>query len=129
MEIKTRDQTAPRWRLHHASLLQRDVSVSSEDQVIDDVDAERLPRLHKFPREEEVVAGRRRVTRGVVVKDDDARCVVIEGEAEDVPRGDRRGVQCPNIDLTLPDDAVLRIEVDRAQALLNVVAVADDERS
>src|SRR5258708_12354761 len=118
MEIKTRDQTAPRWRLHHASLLQRDVSVSSEDQVIDDVDAERLPRLHKFPREEEVVAGRRRVTRGGVVKDDDARCVVIEGEAEDVPRGDRRGVQVPNIDPTLPPTPLLPTISHLPQALL-----------
>jgi len=64
--------------------------------VIDDVDAQDLPRFDEFPREEKIISGRFGRTARMVMED---------------------------------DDAVLRVEVDRAQALLNMVAVLDDERS
>ena len=55
--MKKRGQTAPLFELHEASLLQRDEAVRTQDQVIEDLDAQGLPRVDEPSREEEILSG------------------------------------------------------------------------
>jgi hypothetical protein len=96
--------------------------------VIEEVDAQQLPGLDQLPCEEEVIGGGRRVPRGMVVKHDDARCMVVESKAENIAGRDVRRVQRSYVDLPLADDPILGVELDCAETLLNLMAVACKER-
>lgn len=113
--------------LHHASLLQRDEPVGTQDQVIEDLDAEDLPRFDEVSGEEEIFSGRIGTPGRMVVEDDERRCVIVECEAQDIARGNHGAVERPNVDLPLAEDAIPRIEIDGSDPFLHVMPVPGDE--
>src|SRR5689334_25280882 len=59
----------------------------------------------------------------MVVEDDRRRSVIVQRETEDVARGHRCRGESADEDLPFADDAAAYIEVERAERLLNAVAV------
>jgi hypothetical protein len=75
----------------------------------------------------EIRLGRIWVAGGVVVEDDERGGVLEKAVAEHFPRRGERGVQRPDEDLPLRDEAVAGVHEDGAEVLLEVVSVLGDE--
>ena len=64
--------------------LQADEALVADDDVVDQLDVEDAARRHQMFRRLDVLGGRRRVTTGVVVAEDEAWAVADDGRAEDL---------------------------------------------
>ena len=72
--------------LHTADLFEAGVSTVADDDVIEHVNTEELPRLNKTLRQRVVIGARRRITARVIVRQDDRRSVREKGCLEHFAR-------------------------------------------
>jgi hypothetical protein len=113
--------------LEITAILHRDVAITAEDEVIDQLDIEELGRAGEPTCVSHVLVGWLRVTGRVVVEHDDAFRVLAERPAEDVTGAHEGGVQRADEDLALRDDAATCVEEQRAETFLHFSRVPRGE--
>src|SRR3954453_16903371 len=74
----------------HAPVAERDPGVVADHDVVQDVEVQEPSRGDRLGGEVEILRRRRRVARGVVVDEDDARSVEPDGVPEQLPDPDER---------------------------------------
>ena len=100
----------------HAAVAQRHVRVVADDEVVEQVDVEQAAGRERLGREVQVVRGRRRVARRVVVDEDHARRVEPDGVPEQLADPDERRRHVALVDGRDAQDDVLRVRGSRPAA-------------
>src|SRR5689334_10722112 len=115
-------------KLPCTALAERDPAAhAAEDQVVDEAHADELATFGEASGEGEILRRGARVARGMGVEDDHAAGAVQQTLLEDRPRLDRGPIHGAAVELALGDEAVARVEIERAHDLLVTHAVAQRE--
>lgn len=78
------------FRKSKTESLHRDVAALPNDEMVEHLDIERLPRRHQVYRDQDIRARRCGITRRVIVDKDDAHRVMPYSIAKDLCRPDAR---------------------------------------
>ena len=92
-------------------------SARSNDDVVDELDAEHRSCVKKLAGDRDVVIARGKVSRRVVVDKNDGCRVVFEGGTENFPWMDDVGIDGPDRDRLVVDHLVVAVEIDSSEVL------------
>ena len=95
-------------RVEESALAEAHVARVTDDEVIEDVDAEEFASSRKASRDLVVLRTRRRVAAGVIVREDDRRRVRENRRFEHFARVNDRAVERATTDLVIADHLMLR---------------------
>ena len=95
-------------RIEKAALAKAHVGMVADDDVIEDVDAEEFACCREASRDLVVLWARRRVSAGVIVREDYGRRVREDRRFEHFARMDERRIEGAATDLVVAEDVVLR---------------------
>jgi hypothetical protein len=113
--------------LEITAILHRNVTVTGEDEVVDQLDVQELRGACETPCVRHVFVGRLWVAGRVVVEHDDALRVLAQRKVENVAGAHERGVQRADEHLALRDDVATGVEEQRGEAFLHFPRVLRGE--
>ena len=113
--------------LEITAILHRDVPITRDNEVVDQLDIEELGRAGEPACVRDILIRWLRVAGGVVVEHDNAFGVLAQRKAEDVAGAHERSVQRADEHLALPDDAATCVEEQRAETFLHFSRVPRGE--